>query len=295
LYVGTCAGAYFPLKFNFPPLDYFNLLDCDVRNFAIHPPEPVLYTEKFSCPYGDGFIFHPVREDVKIQFSSGQIIHAPLYGGPAFSIHDDSVCLARYDSFTEKTIFLCDKNYAEKIYLNQPAIILKKYGDGSLLLFGPHFEHPYYKEANKKLLELINQFAVKDINSPPPRTPEGKLPIDEVKKICSNMRIMANGLVGMNWKWKLGRKTYEVEKIAFFINFVWRRIKLQRDFLVISPDEQNELLDSFITTMELLKKLKMDNSIENFENLLKNLKHSVALYLKAHFHSIKTKENKLYA
>jgi hypothetical protein len=294
LYLGSCAGAYFPLYFDFPPLNYFNLINAGVANFAVQPPEPFMLPEKFSCPYGNGYVFHPLREEVNISFN-GRIFTAPLYGGPAFVLNDDAQPLGRYHSFTKRTVFLCDKKYANQIYLNNPAIIMKKLDNGFLILSGPHLEHPSYESANFILLELIEKYAKKV--PPYENTDSGGIETSvlDLKKIVSNSRIMAEGLIAKQLKWKMGRKIYEAEKIAYFIDFVWKRLKAHNSFLFPSYDNYTELLEDFTMTWRLLKELSLHNTIENFGKLLCFLKNSVTKFISVYHYNKKLQGEKLYA
>lgn len=293
LYIGSCAGAYFPLSFDFPPLNYFNVINAVVANFAVNPPEPLMLSEKFSCPYGNGFIFHPVREEIRIKFNDS-IITAPLYGGPAFVLKDDTRCIGEYHSFTEKTIFLCNRKYADEIYLNMPAIIAKKFKDGYLILTGPHLEHPFYEEANKKLLELIEMFIQRECLKENIYFCE-EISILELKKIVSNLRIKSEGLIARELKWRLGRKTYEAEKIAYFIDAVWKRLKMSSTYRFPSSDNYIELLEQFTMTLHHLKELSENSSNENFEKLLCFLKNSVTKFISVYFNNKKLYGEKLYA
>lgn len=294
LYIGSCAGAYFPLNFDFPPLNYFNLINADIANFAQSIPEPLSLTEKFSCPYGNGYVFHPVREETKISINDC-LITAPLYGGPAFVLKDESICIGKYFSFTDKTIYLCDRKYAEKIYLNNPAVIAKRYDNGYLILCGPHLEHPLYEDANNKLLELIDRFIQRKYTNDNTSLYGKEISLMELKKIVSNLRIMAEGLITKQLKWKVGRKTYEAEKIAYFIDFVWRRLKASNTYIFTSDDNYLEILEQFTITRRLLKALSQDSSNENFEKLLYFLKNSVTNFISVYLKNKKSPVEKIYA
>lgn len=294
LYMGSCAGAYFPLDFDFPPLNYFNVIDATIANFSATPPQPRILTEKFSCPYGDGYVFHPVREEVVISFE-GALIPAPIYGGPAFVINHDANVLARYHSFTEKSLFLCDRKLAEEIYLNKPAVIGKKLKDGFLILTGPHLEHPYYESANKKLLELID-LHTRSVSAEKRESTAGtEVPLYELKKIVSNLRIIAGGLIAKGLMWKVGRKTYEAEKIAYFVEFVWNRVKKMNTCVFDSKEHYLKVSSGFVLTALLLKELSENNTDENFEKLLPVLKLATTGFLSAYFLNKKLERKKLYA
>ncbi len=296
LYIGSCAGAYFPLNFDFPPLNYFNLVNAGVGNFTVNPPEPFLLPEKFSCPYGNGFVYHPFREDVKLTFIDSETpALAPVYGGPSFIINDDSRCIARYHAFTERTIFLCNKKYADEIYLNKPAIISKKYGNGYLLLCGPHLEHPNYREANIKLIELLFRYTKID-GSPDDMIPSGEIiSVEDLKRVVSNLRVLSGGLVAKQWKWKVGRKTYEAEKILYFIEFVWRRMKNLNFQLSAERERYFYLMNQFGTAKRFLKELPENNTDKQFEKLLHCLKIAVSEFLKIYLFTQKSQRKRLYA
>lgn len=294
LYIGSCAGAYFPIKFDFPPLNYFNLVDAEIGNFAHEPPEPVLLPEKFSCPYGDGFVYHPFRGETLIRFpDTDEVILAPLFGGPSFERPIDCQALAYYHGFTEKTLFLCERIYAEVSFLNKIAIITKSIGAGNLILTGPHLEAPGYPEANEKLIKLITSKAIPQNQSPCEERIDGFVNFDTLKKLLSNARIMARGLVERQLKWKVGRKTYEAEKVLYFIDFVWKQLN-SKGFKLASKVEQVDKLNSeFNEILSLLRRVSKES--EPFEDLLEKLKKAVISALELYMTSRKTSGERIYA
>ena len=161
LYLGSCAGAYLPLCSSKDPLNLFNFVEARISNLTSILPEPRKFKEKFSLPYGCSFIYHPVREAVRISgnghapFSGIGDFPAPLYGGPAMIPRDAVETLAWYSGFTEKTAFLVDRELARETLIGKAAVIRKRMGSGAFYLFGPHLEHPHYLKANRLVIDTI--------------------------------------------------------------------------------------------------------------------------------------------
>ena len=159
IYIGACAGAYLPLNSSLPPLNQFNFVATRIANLTKDLPEAVAKPEKFCTEYGCRYVYHPVRESVRLRLSGwgrdGQYVEAPLYGGPALLPSDDAVVLAEYAGFTDSTEFLIDREIAGRALLGTAAAIKKDYGRGAFYLFGPHFEHPDFHEANSLLFEIF--------------------------------------------------------------------------------------------------------------------------------------------
>ena len=129
LYLGSCAGAYLPLRSSKKPLDLFNFVEARISNLTSVLPEPKKFKEKFSQPYGCSFVYHPVREAVRISgnghppFAGIGAVSAPLYGGPGLIPRDSVETLACYSGFTEKTAFLVDPELARETLIGRAAVI----------------------------------------------------------------------------------------------------------------------------------------------------------------------------
>ncbi len=151
LYVGSCAGAYLPLYSSKEHLNLFNFVPAKITNLTSILPEVRRSKEKFCTSYGCGFIFHPVRESIRIStngfppFRGTRDLEAPLYGGPPMTVGDSQI-LATYAAFTDKTLFLVDESLAAEIVLGKAAVIRHEMGRGHLHLYGPHFEHPHFAD-----------------------------------------------------------------------------------------------------------------------------------------------------
>src|SRR4030042_146778 len=66
LYIGTCAGAYLPLRSSMNFLNQFNFINVKISNISRKLSEPERHSfEKVACSsYGCDFVYHVVREDV---------------------------------------------------------------------------------------------------------------------------------------------------------------------------------------------------------------------------------------
>jgi hypothetical protein len=215
-YVGICAGAYFALKFHDRPYPWLNLVEGTISNFSAHPPSNLRMPHKYTVPYREGFVFHPVRDEVILEYN-GSPLPAPLYGGPGI-LTADADPLARYTAFSSKTSYLCDKSRASDVLLGTMAVLSRKWKRGRLLLFGPHFEHPYFPQANTELISLLSTVSPRGY----PRVFTGKSItgqektawLKDLKRWISNGRLAAFGL--QNYHWKIGEKIYDPERLAYF-------------------------------------------------------------------------------
>ncbi|KYK31258.1 MAG: hypothetical protein AYK19_17100 [Theionarchaea archaeon DG-70-1] len=215
-YLGICAGTYFALKFHDNPYPWLNVVKGEISNFSVNPPSNTRMPHKYQVPYRNGFVFHPVREEVVLNYC-GNSLKAPLYGGPGI-VSADAESLAWYKGFTKKTLFLCDRKAAKKTLLGTSALLSKKVKKGHLLLFGPHFEHPYYPDANKELIEMLSQIAPLgypfEIAGEPVTGDKKRTWTKSLRRWISNGRLAAFGLE--NYHWKIGEKIYDPERLAYF-------------------------------------------------------------------------------
>jgi hypothetical protein len=244
LYVGSCAGAYLPLHSSKPPLNAFNFVKCRINNLTRDLPPVRQMPLKFSTRYGCDYIYHPVREEVRIRMEpgfpvwGGREIRVPLYGGPPLNRSEDIVPWAFYTGFTGRTRFLTDREIAETVYLGKVAACEKAFGKGRMVLLGPHFEHPWFHDGN----DIIHQWIQWHIRpAGPSENPDlemgqaGRIPPPaggalaprwqkHFRKEISNMRIRAHAMSRGNVSWQVGAKVYEPEKILHFVEAVWKRI-----------------------------------------------------------------------
>ena len=241
-YIGSCAGAYLPLRSSKPGLDRFNFVPARITNLADRLPEPLQLEEKLGTPYGCCYIYHAVREDVRIETTGiapaygGVELTAPLYGGPPMDPYEDTVALARYTGFTEKTRFLVDPDLAGRTILGRAAAVMREHGAGRFLLFGPHVEHPGYPRANRLLADAVF-FGVALASREENRAREihdgarllaseesARAAVKALRRSVSNARIAATSLERRDLSWTIGAKVYEPGKVGAFLDPVWRRL-----------------------------------------------------------------------
>lgn len=224
-YLGICAGTYFALQFHDNPYPWLNMVQGEISNFSVNPPPNVRMPHKYTVSYRNGVVFHPVREEVLLTYCN-TVLKAPLYGGPGI-IAADAEPLAWYKGFTKKTLFLCDKKAAADTLLETSALLSKRYKKGHLLLFGPHFEHPSYPEANKELIKMLSQITPHgypfEYTGEPVTGDTKRIWTKSLKRWISNGRLAAFGLE--NYHWKIGEKIYDPERLAYFFETCFNLVK----------------------------------------------------------------------
>lgn len=237
LYIGSCAGAYLPLKSSLFPLNLFNFASVKISNLTKTLPKPITLPEKFCTSYGCNYVFHPVREEVKIRVidspflkHNGELV-VPIYGGPSFLPSEDVKTLAHYTGFTERTLFMTDQQLAYDTLIDKSAIVTKRMGKGQMFLLGPHLEHPHYLKANTLIADMIYQGIGELENNNYLSTPSTETSCQknlkklwrDIKAELSNSRIVALSLEREPVKWQIGNKVYEPEKIRVFLEAMWSR------------------------------------------------------------------------
>lgn len=235
-YIGTCAGAYLPLRSSLAPLHLFNFVEARIANLAKQLPPATDQADKFCTAYGCRYVFHPARNEVTLRLKGGlqsiaARITAPLFGGPVMLASEDIDILAEYDGFTSRTEFLTGPELAGSTLIGRVAGAVKKIGTGALYLFGPHIEHPAFTEANMVLLRIIRDTLCKADEHERPMADE-EFPAATVRSLhrfqsaVSNARIIALAMEQQSFRWLIGAKHYDVEKIRVFLEAIWKRARL---------------------------------------------------------------------
>jgi glutamine amidotransferase-like uncharacterized protein len=240
VYIGSCAGAYLPLRSSMEVLNRFNFIDVKISNISrrLSRAERSSF-EKHACSsYGCDFVFHVVREDVVLEMVNGyhgdskKEMIAPLFGGPSMLPSEDIEVIATYKGFTNKTKFLVEEELAERTLIGNIAVGKKSMGKGHLYIFGPHFEHPHYPSCNLFLAEIIGKNQIsrpqtieRDFSGVRIKGEALRELLKDLKRELSNSRIMASGMDDVSTHWLIGNKYYEPEKIGVFINTVWNKLK----------------------------------------------------------------------
>jgi hypothetical protein len=252
-------------------LNLFNFVEARITNLTAILPEPIRFKEKFSQPYGCSFIYHPVREAVRLSgyghppFAEKEDFPAPLYGGPAMIPRGEVETLAWYSGFTEKTAFLVDPELARETLLGKAAVIRKRFGVGSFYLFGPHLEHPHYRKANELVIGTI-RFEQNAESVIPDSIPEGRTVLDTfqtgewvraLKRELSNARIVVAGFENEPVFWQIGRKTYEPLKMRVFLEALWKRLPgMGKTGRLVIPERCRDLPEKARSLTEKVRGLK---------------------------------------
>lgn len=270
IYVGSCAGAYLPLKSSLSPLNRFNFVNARISNLTGNLPAPKKKAEKFCTAYGCRYVYHPVREEIIMTVKGPgngkqRSIRAPLFGGPALLPSEDIEVLAEYAGLTKKTELLVDEDIARKTIIGHVAAARKKSGKGMFYILGPHFEHPDYPEANKFIFQIMFQGrkVVKAENYEQPaykRFATDKNYLKFMSQI-SNARIVALALERTSYKWLIGKKVYDPEKIRVFLETIWQRaqiIKSSKGYKYISEHEMAVLMKYAEEITVSLRRLKKE-------------------------------------
>jgi len=265
LYIGTCAGAYLPLRSSMDFLNQFNFINVKISNISrrLSDTERSSFQKVACSSYGCDFVFHVVREDVALQMMNGHQVDgekemvAPLFGGPSMLPSKDIEPIAIYKGFTKKTKFLVEEGLAERTLIGNVAVAKKSMGKGHLYIFGPHFEHPDYPRCNLFLVEVIRKkqngrphTIQKDFCGNPIKGEELRELLKDLKRELSNSRIMVSGMDDFSIHWLIGNKYYEPEKISVFINTVWNKLK---DLESTSNLEMEE--ESLLRCIEISKRI----------------------------------------
>jgi len=304
-YIGICAGAYLMLNSSKTPLKFFNFTEGRIRNLTSRLPNPINMSYKFSIPYGCQYIYHPIRGAVEIQllglppFYNSDIITSPIFGGGFIIPSHDLTPLANFHSFTKDTIFLVDHEIASEIVLGSCVAVKKNFGNGTIFLYSPHFEHPMFPSGNNIIIDTLCYGVAKRRrkNSLDKITfslhPLQKDTLTRIKGNLSNSRIVARGLECSSIYWKIGNKIWEAEKISVFLEAIWKRInKIEKaiiDFKV-DPSEFSQIAELSFKVLNNLKKLKSKvnsggNSEETSKTLFNLLTILSSLFFKSYFKS----------
>ncbi len=306
LYIGTCAGAYLPLRSSMDFLNQFNFIDVKISNISRRLTETERHSlQKVACSsYGCDFVYHVAREDVLLEMAKGhqtdgqKEIVAPLYGGPSMLPSEDIEPIATYKGFTNKTKFLVQEELAEKTLLGNIAIAKKSMGKGHLYIFGPHFEHPHYPSCNLFLAEIIckkenekSSPIQKDFSETLPNRIKGETLkgwLRDLKRELSHSRIIASGMNDFTMNWLIGNKYYDPGKITVFINTVWNKLRHLESMTGLEVDK-NRLLQCVEMSKEVTEEIKAVRSERNEQGNATLLASKMFLNLKSlssHFFSL---------
>ena len=209
--VATCAGAYMLRRW----------VGVGIANTAEEPPTRVADRAWSNCE--DGIALHPVRGPVVLLSQGGARFTAPLYGGPVFHepVGVGTRVLARYDGVTRGAEWLMADR--PQMLEGTPAVVELVIGEGSVILAGPHVEHPDHPAAHLWLANLLGW--------EPGEPPEGGVPPmigtdpagDDVVRKLASVRRRAASLADRSWV--SGEKTWNGDRVAGFADSLISRAR----------------------------------------------------------------------
>lgn len=257
IYLGVCAGTYLCMKFCENAMPWLNLVEMPINNYSPHPPEAIRMKYKYLVKYRDGYVFHPVRNSLVVgndKFS----FNAPLYGGPPMVAPKENRLLD-YIDFDDKTLYLIDETIARNTMLGCAAGIKVPFGEGWLYLFGPHFEHPHFNQANQFLYDILSKHTPQASGPQQPSMTElggSELRgwLKSIKGDVSSSRVIANGM--LNLRWKIGEKIWEDEKISYFLDAVWKTIRSLQKYDVLPVCDPTGLEQNAKDIHDLLSEIR---------------------------------------
>jgi len=292
-YIGACAGAYLLLKSSLEPLHYFNFVDAKIANLTRCLPPALQRPEKFCTAYGCRYVYHPVRGEVMMRYGTAphepRAVHAPLYGGSAMIASDDIEILATYAGFTAESEFLVDEPVASETLIGNVAVARKLLGSGVIYLFGPHFEHPDYPEANRIIFDCIagaRSVEPQEHQNAPVVDPADRAAFRRFLSGLSNARIVALALERSHYQWLIGAKVYDPEKIRVFLEALWARacVLEQHGLQGCCSAAQIERLNAALARCTAnLHALRLDAHCGCAEELFRDLRCSSAAFMNMYF------------
>lgn len=296
-YIGACAGAYLLLKSSLDPLHYFNFVEAKIANLTRCLPPSLQRPEKYCTAYGCRYVYHPVRGEVVMRYGTGpheaRPLHAPLYGGSAMIASDDIEVLATYAGFTDASEFLVEETIACDTLIGNVAAARKRFGRGVIYLFGPHFEHPDYPEANRIIFDCIasaRSVEPQEHMNAPVRDPAGRAAFRRFLSGLSNARIIALALERSHYQWLIGAKVYDPEKIRVFLEALWARARVleQRGLQgCCSAAEIESLTAALARCTANLHALRTDAHCGCAEELFRDLRRCSAAFMNMYFAALR--------
>ncbi len=296
-YIGACAGAYLLLKSSLEPLHYFNFVNAKIANLTRCLPPALQRPEKYCTAYGCRYVFHPVREEVGMRCGAApheeRSVHAPLYGGPAMIASDDIEVLATYAGFTEASEFLVEESVAAETLIGNVAAARKCCGRGVIYLFGPHFEHPDFPEANRIMFDCLAgaRASGEPAHRQAPADPAGRAGFRAFLSELSNARIMALALERSRYQWLIGAKVYDPEKIRIFLEAIWKRARALDTRCLqgcCSSADIERLGEALFRCSVNLRALRTDALCGCAEELFRDLRQSAAAFMNMYFSALYT-------
>lgn len=223
-YIGICAGAYLPLPSSVEPFSSFNLSTTKIENIDKSLEQDEQSSPRSAVKYGSCSVVHPVRGELELDHD-GELLKAPLYGGPVFREPPHDEVLLRYRNLTDGTELQTDRTRAIAMIVGKPAVIKSEHGRGELLLFGPHLEHPRYEEANRLFLRLIGTERDRSRDSLHPAAEGDKF----VERAIGDLKVAILGLE--NRSFLVGNKLWDGSRFLELVSAIEARHQTMDDSL----------------------------------------------------------------
>jgi len=299
MYIGACAGAYLLLQSSLEPLHYFNFVQAKIANLTSSLPPALQRPEKYCTAYGCRYVYHPVRGAVLLDYRTDpetqniQHVTAPLFGGSAMRASDDIEVLGTYVGFTDQTEFLVEESIARETLFGNVAAARKTYGQGTIYLFGPHFEHPDYPEANQIVFDCIGLARTghrQACSSVPDSGTASRVVFRRFMSSASNARIVGLALERSAYQWLIGAKVYDPDKIRVFLETIWKRARVLEDrglYRYCSAVDVERLTGMLTDVTVCLRALKRDAACGLAEELFRDLRRSAALFVGMYFSALR--------
>ena len=298
MYIGACAGAYLLLKSSLAPLHYFNFVDAKIANLTRCLPPALQHPEKYCTAYGCRYVYHPVRGEVMLHYGTdpatqaAQPLSAPLYGGSAMFDSVDIEVLGTYAGFTAQTEFLVEESLARETLIGNVAAARKSYGLGVIYLFGPHFEHPDFPEANQIIFDCIagaRTGSRLDSASQQDSCAVSRASFRRFMAAVSNARIVGLALERSSYQWLIGAKVYDPEKIRVFLEAIWKRVRMLEEgelYRVCSATDIECLTAALTRITDLLRALRRDAACGLAEEMFGDLRRAAASFAGMYFSAL---------
>jgi hypothetical protein len=209
--------------------------------------------------------------------------------------------LAVYKKFTSRTQYLVSKEIARDTLVGNAAAVRAPMGEGMMYLFGPHFEHPHFDEANRRVADSIlwdgnrrgDGAAWQAHESDTLPTEKARRLVHVLKRELSNARIVAAGIEMAPVCWLIGAKYYEPEKIRVFLEAMWGRLPgLEKHPRPRIDAEIAEPICAWaIETTRLLREIKQrldrkDDSLQPAQRLFSCLNRYAIAFFRIYFETL---------
>jgi len=307
IYFGACAGAYLLLDLTGPPFEPFaGFTAVGLANVSPTLPACTCMPTKFHSSYHNAFVVHPAREALLLRTENSPLFHAedtlvaPLYGGPAMVPSPEETAFAWYSGVTEDALLLGSQGLVEQMFYEKAAVVRKSLGQGVLWLFGPHCEHPGFPAANRSMINALYSelgrlpFKARDTGTGwtdfAGENHMDSAKLKTLKKDLSNARIVALGMESRGIHWRIGKKTYEPEKIRVFLEAVWPRLAwlLKQSSGWCPERKMNDILQHYQGLDAAIKSLAEavssgEETTNRATRLFERLRNGTACFLSVYF------------